>query len=90
MNLVVRSPHFLRVETSVRAALAAGVVALVVLIAGGTWAAKQGMDARAARQEACAAKIQAFTARNPVLAKGLHMQRYDACVDWRAMSGDEP
>lgn len=80
----------LRVEAQTVVQMTTVAVLGSSLIGLGAWAAMTKMDERAAEQYVCAAKIEQWKKRNPTLAKGLHMQRYDACVDLRALLGDEP
>lgn len=80
----------LRDDAQLAVQMTTGLLVAASLVGIGTWAVGARLDARAARQAECAARIETFKARNPVLAKGLHMQRYDACADLRVLKGEEP
>ena len=64
----------------------AGAVALALILALGVAHIGAVHEARAARQEACAARLEAWKARNPLLANGL-MPVADACANLALLVG---
>lgn len=85
MDLVVRAPHYLRIETSVRTAVAALALLALTIAGAGAWGVTSSHRARAERQARCAAELRALKQRNPFIAR--YLLPVDACLAYEHITG---